>query len=264
MLTAYSSSEVSMKTQIKFVAVLVIVLLAGATVLAEETSQAAINSMTVSELEAKGDSLQRQKDYSEAAIYFRAAIAKDRGNPVLQNKLGIALLQQSKLPSAQSAFATAVKLNKQYPEALNNLAVVYYALGNYGQAVKYYKKALALDESSASFHSNLGTAWFAQKRYDKAMAEYQRALELDPDVLMRSLQGGLAARVASPEDRAYYDFILAKLYAKMGDVERSYKCLVRAKEEGYKDMDKVYTEAEFASIRTDQRVMQLVPPTVNR
>ena len=248
-----------MKHLVNIGMILMVFVLSAAVVFAQDAS-----TMTVKELETKADTLQRQKAYSEAATYYRAAIKKDARNAVLHNKLGIAELQQAKYQAAQSAFSKAAKYNKQYPEALNNLAVVYYAQARYSQAIKYYKKALALNETSASFHSNLGTAWFAEKKYENAMAEYARALELDPDVLMRTLQGGVAARVASPEDRAYYDFILAKLYAKMGDADRAYQCLARAKEEGFKGLDSIYTVAEFASIRNDQRVMQLVPPPVNR
>jgi tetratricopeptide (TPR) repeat protein len=252
-----------MNTILKCIAIVAVVALSITMAFAEVPQAAPSTSgMTVAELEAKADALVKQKQYLEATTYYKAAIAKDRKNAVLFNKRGIANLQQADYRAAQSDFERAVKLRKNYPEALNNLGVVYYVRKDYGRAVRNYKKALALNEGSASFHSNLGTAWFAQKQLEKAIAEYTRAMELDPDVLMRSLQGGITARVASPADRALYNYIMAKMYAKRGDVDRAVLCLQKAKEEGYDKLDKIYVEDEFASVRGDQRVTQIVPPPV--
>ncbi len=218
------------------------------------------SAMTVAELEAKGDSARLQKDYRTAIDYYRAALKKDRNNAVLYNKTGIAELQLQELRAAQQDFDRAIKRNKNYPEALNNMGVAAYWQKNYGRAVKYYKKALALSETNASFHANLGTAWFAQKQLERAAAEYMRALELDPEVLMRITErGGVSLKVSSPEERAQYMYLLAKLYAKRGDAEHSLECLKRAKEEGYKVGD-VYKDQEFASLWQDPRLAELVPP----
>ena len=43
---------------------------------------------------------------------------------------------------------------------------------------------------------------------------YAKALELDPDIFERNSHGGLQARLPSPQDRAHYDYVLAKLYAR--------------------------------------------------
>ncbi|MBZ5630543.1 MAG: tetratricopeptide repeat protein, partial [Acidobacteriia bacterium] len=113
-------------------------------------------------------------------------------------------------------------------------------------------------EDSASVHSNLGTAWFARRKIDKAMAEYERAFELDPGVLLRSSGSGVAARILSPEDRAYYSYVLAKMYAKRGDVERCLECLRKAKGEDYSRIKDVNRDPEFAIVRTDPRFVELM------
>lgn len=252
-----------MTTRLRFIAIVTAVVLSITMAFAElPQSSSSTAGMTVAELEAKADGLVRQKQYLEAATLYKAAIGKDRKSAILYNKLGIAELQQQDYLSAQADFNKAIKYRKNYAEPLNNVAVIYYIRGDFGRAVRYYKKALALNEGSASFHSNLGTAWFAQKQIDKAVAEYTRALEIDPDVLMRTLQGGVTARVASPADRAFYNYLMAKLYAKRGDVDRAVLCLQKAKEEGYNKLGNLYLEEDFALVRGDQRVMQLVPPPV--
>jgi tetratricopeptide (TPR) repeat protein len=219
-----------------------------------------ISQMTVVQLEARGDILRAQKNYEQAIPYYDAALRKQPKNAVLYNKIGIAELQLGQLKSAEYHFNRAVKFDSKYAQALNNMGVIAYMQKNFGKAVKYYKKALALNEANASIHSNLGTAWFAQNKLDRAIAEYTRALELDPEVLLRSTQGGVSAKISSPEDRAKYSYVLAKLFARHGDIERCLECLRRAKEEGYHNLTDVYKDEEFATIRQDARLAELIPP----
>ncbi|MGA1999694.1 MAG: tetratricopeptide repeat protein [Terriglobales bacterium] len=213
---------------------------------------------TTAQLAEKADVLRARKSYDQALVYYSAALRKDPNNSVLYNKRGIAELQLNNLAAAQKDFQRAVKKNQHYAEAYNNLGVVSYMQRNYKNAIQRYEKALRLREDSASVHSNLGTAWFAQRQIDKAMAEYARALELDPDVLLRSSTGGVAARILSPEDRAYYSYVLAKMYAKRGDVERCLECLRKAKEEGYGRIRDAYKDAEFVIVRADPRFVELM------
>ena len=66
------------------------------------------------------------------------------------------------------------------------------------------------------------------------------------------------AQSGSPQDRAAFSFMIARLYAQAGNVDRSLEYLRKAMEEGYKDIKKVYTDSEFASLRTDKRFEELM------
>ena len=44
---------------------------------------------------------------------------------------------------------------------------------------------------------------------------------------------GISAQLSSPEDRARFEYVLAKLYAKAGMTDRCLKSLRRAMEEGF-------------------------------
>jgi len=216
--------------------------------------------LTVAELETKGDALRQQKAYAEALAHYQAALGKDKTNAVLFNKAGIAELQLGQLANAQKDFERAIKRDRKYAEAYNNLGVVAYMRKDYKKAIKQYQKALRLREDSASFHSNLGATYFAQKKMESAIAEYSRALELDPDILVRSSAGGVAAQIASPEDRARYWYVLAKMYAQRGDCDRCVHCLRKAQDEGYGKLEDVNKDPEFATIRQDPRVIELLTP----
>ena len=68
----------------------------------------------------------------------------------------------------------------------------------------------------------------------------------------------MQAQLPSPEDRAHYNYTVAKLYAKMGLPERSLEYLRRAMEQGYKDLKNVYKDAEFTDLRKDPRFTELM------
>ena len=71
--------------------------------------------------------------------------------------------------------------------------------------------------------------------------------------------------MSKPEDRAHYDYVVAKLYAKMGVADRSLEYLRKAMEEGYKSIDNVYKDEEFAGLRKDPSFTELMaarPPAI--
>jgi tetratricopeptide (TPR) repeat protein len=225
-------------------------------------------------LESRADALRSQKDYVAAAEMYRQALAKSGRNAVAWNKLGMTELQigagsqgaerAHHFNSARLDFERAVKLKSDYAEALNNLGVVFYQQGDYNKAIARYKKALAIRDS-ASFHSNLGSVYFAQKKLPLAMSEYMTALRLDPEVFERSSSTGLIGRVSRPEERAKYAFMLARLYAKVGDVDHAIGQIRTALENGYNELDPLYNDQEFAAVRNDPRFVQLMenkPPAI--
>ena len=166
---------------------------------------------------------------------------------------------------AKKSFDQSIKADRKYADAYNNLGVVYYEEQKYGAAVKQYRRAIAIDGNSASFYNNLGAALFSKKEFDRRCSLISTLCRLDPDVFERTSRGGVQAQLPSPDDRAHYDYTVAKLYAKMGFSDRSLEYLRKAMEEGYKDFKNVYKDVEFAELRKDKRFAELVAtktPTV--
>jgi tetratricopeptide (TPR) repeat protein len=130
--------------------------------------------------------------------------------------------------------------------------------GNFKKAIKMYDKAIALSADSASYYNNRGAAFFARRQFEPAMADYAMALKLDPEIFERISRAGVQAMLPSPEDRARYDYEIAKLYARSGIVDRSLHYLKKALEDGYKEIANVYKDNEFAELRKDPRFAELM------
>jgi tetratricopeptide (TPR) repeat protein len=214
---------------------------------------------TPAALEKQADELRADKLYLDALDYYHAALNKAGVHPArLLNKIGITELMMQRFRDARRSFEQAIRDDHEYADAYNNLGVIYYEGKRYSAAVKQYEKAIAKDDSSASFYSNLGAAYFSKRNFDRAVAAYQHALELDPAVFERTSRSGVQAQLPSPEDRARYDYTVAKLYAKMGLSDQSLEFLRKAMEDGYKDLKNVYKDEEFAQLRKSPRFVELM------
>ncbi len=223
------------------------------------------HSASAEELERRGDELRAEKAYLDAVDYLRAALAKTPNVARLYNKIGIAELQTQRYKESRKDFEHAIRLESAFADAYNNLGVVYYKETKYGKAIKQYQRAVKLKPDIASYYSNLGAAYYLLKDWDKATIAYGQALQLDPDIFERTSHTGVTAQLPSPEERARFDYVVAKLYAKQGDRDRSLQYLRRCMEEGYKGIGDVYKDPEFAGLRSDARFTQLMaarPPAI--
>jgi tetratricopeptide (TPR) repeat protein len=223
--------------------------------------QVSLTDSSPEALDARGDVLRQEKNYLDAIDYYEAALKK-KSDAVIYNKIGMTYLSMGNLDKAQSSIEKSIKMDKKYAEAINNLGVTFYLKKKYRQAEKNYKKALAIRDA-ASFHSNLGTVYVEQKQYEKGMTEYAKAYQMDPDVFERSSRTGVSARMQSPEDRARFFYLLAKIYAGSGDLDKSLLYLKKSLEDGFPEIDKVYKDSEFASLRKDQRFTELMSQRPN-
>lgn len=212
---------------------------------------------TAEELEVRGDELRTEKSYFDALDFYRAAIAKNPNSAKLYNKAGMAELQAEHLHESIRYFEKAIKLDSKIAAIHNNLGAAHYEQKKYGGAIKEYKKAIQL-EADAAFYGNLGAAYFSEKKWEDANQAYAKAVELDPDIFEHISRNGIAAQMSSPDDRAHFQYVLAKLYAKSGNTDRALLCLRRAMENGYKQIDAVYKDQEFATLRKDPRFTDLM------
>lgn len=211
---------------------------------------------SVETLSRQADALRGQQDYAAARDLYSRALKLSPKDSSLWNKRGISELRLREYTTALHDFSEALKFDRKNAEAANNLGVIHYIRKDYRRAITSYKKAIAIQDS-ASFHSNLGAAYFENDEISKGIDEYIRALQLDPEVLERTSADGVSAHVGRPADRAHYSFLMARLYAKLGDFEHTIRSLRVAKENGSTEVGAIYTDADFTAIRQDPRFQEI-------
>jgi tetratricopeptide (TPR) repeat protein len=214
-------------------------------------------SASAAELEHQGDVLRAQKRFLDSIDFYDAAIAK-QPSAILWNKEGMSYLLMQHPEKASKCFDQAIRADKQAPEGYNNRGYIEQMKKKYDKAIRYYSKAAKIRPGDAVFQYNIGSAYFGMHEFQKAAAAYKAAFALDPDIFTRVSRTGVMAQATSPEDRAAFSFMVAKMYAKVGDVDRSLEYLRKAMENGYKKINEVYTDQEFASLRTDKRFEELM------
>ena len=232
----------------------------GLALAAPQQNTTAAQTMSAVDSEKACDAYRAQKDYEQAVKCFQEAIRKEPKNARLHNKLGLAELAAGDYDAARTAFTRATRCDRNYPEAWNDLGVVSFVEKNYAAAIRYFNQAIKLNETRANFHVNLGVTYFTMAQTDQAMVQYTRALELDPEALSRSSNAGMSAQLATREERAKLDFMMAKIYANMGNLESCLLSLSKAKEDGYASMMDVYKDECFSEVRKDPRLAEIVPP----
>jgi tetratricopeptide (TPR) repeat protein len=209
------------------------------------------------QLEQQGDALRAQKRYLDSIDFYNAAQGK-QPSAILWNKEGMSYLLLQRFPEATKCFDRAIKADKKAPEGYNNRGYMEQNARKFNKAIKYYRKALALRPGDAVFHYNIASSYFGKHDYKRAAQEYRSAYQLDPDIFERVSKIGVIVQSISPEDRAAFSFMVAKVYAQAGDFDHSLEYLRKAMEEGYKHIKNAYTDSEFASLREDKRFAELM------
>ena len=85
-------------------------------------------------------------------------------------------------------------------------------------------------------------AWIGLGKVDREVTEYGRALEFDDDILANNAQVGVWAQIRIPEQQARFAFLIAKAYAKRGNVDGALDYLQRAKDLHYSELADMYKD----------------------
>ncbi len=211
--------------------------------------------------EQVADLFMARKEYREAALSYKRLADQNPRNPVYLNKLGIALHQQAALGAALKCYERASKVDPSYADAQNNIGTIWYQRKKYSRAIRAYQKAIKIRSDMAVLHSNLAYAYFGDKKYEQAISSFRQALALDPQLFEHnSSRSGSVLQDRSVGDRGRFYFLLAKSFAEAGNLERCLIYLRKAKDEGYKDLSAVRSDASFAAVLQDPAIQEVLAP----
>lgn len=198
-----------------------------------------------------------RKDYYAALIKYLEASRLNPNSEFIYNKLGISYSQLKYYPDAIASFLRSIGLNPKYPYAYNNLGTVYFANDDKKNAERNFKKAISVKPNVASFHINLGTLYFERKNVEKGLEEYRKGLAIDPSILRRSEGISLAAAGGRTNPGARH-YMMARIFASMGDVEQALESLKLALAAGFTDFPAIKLEKDFDPIRQDERFLKFM------
>jgi tetratricopeptide (TPR) repeat protein len=187
--------------------------------------------------------------YEAAATAYRQVLELQPRDAVLHNRLGICYQKLGDRVMARRSYDRALELNPDYAEVWNNIGTLEQSAERIEEAVKAYKKAIRIRPDLATPWKNLGNAYLALKKPKEAFEAYQEAFRLDPTVI--EAQG--AAVPAVGIDAAMQRFYIAKLLAANGHVDAALEFLVRAREAGFDDLDRVRQDPDFQAVVGDAR-----------
>src|SRR5688500_18728352 len=131
-------------------------------------------------------------DFAGAEAACRAVVAMQPTNADATYLLGLALLQQNRVPEAAQWLSKAAPMLPKAAEVHANLGHALRLLGRHDEAAASLERAIALRANYPLAINNLGTVRRAQGRPAEAVACYQRALALQPNLLPAHLNLGNA------------------------------------------------------------------------
>jgi len=201
---------------------------------------------------AEGDVAFARRDYYAALIKYLEASRLNPNSEYIYNKMGITYSRLRDYPRAMEAFTRSIGLNSKYAFSYNNLGSVYFAQNNKKKAESYFRRAIGLKNDEASFHVNLGTLYFESKRGAKGLEEWRKALALDPDILKKT-EGLSVSAASSQKNASETNYLMARLFASMGNAELAVQKLQVALTNGFTDLEALNKEHDFDPIRKDEK-----------
>lgn len=198
----------------------------------------------------EGDQLLREgKDHLAMLKYLEAS----RANPyheAIFNKLGIAYSRLQMFPQAENAVNRSIGLNRSYPYAHNTRGIVELSKSNYRGAIRFFSRAIELKPTVANFYLNLGYSLVQDGKFEEGLTAYQKGLDLQPEVLDQAAFIEISHAVNAEKDlRPRRLFDMARLFARLGQLERCIEYLGRAISAGFTDIESIYREEDFRQVR---------------
>jgi hypothetical protein len=100
--------------------------------------------MTVAELIAQGTNLAHQGSYDEARIALEKAVAKEPGNVVALNNLGLVMRRLGRVEEATRAYTSAIQSDPGYALSYKNYGILLELNGEVRRAVDAYRRYCSL------------------------------------------------------------------------------------------------------------------------
>jgi len=208
--------------------------------------------------------------FAEAEQYYRHASTLNPADARVHLVRGALLTRLGRSEEAIQAARRSVELDPLSASSHNALGVIYAYSGRPREAIEPMTAALALSPSALAVTSNLAYVYSIAGRHADAIrnAERVRALQRDDQLTLATLgyvygragrraeaEKALAALRAKPDAAPY---LIAGVYAGLGDRERAFQMLDRAVDQRDDLAPDLVVDPVFADLRGDPRFPELL------
>jgi TolB-like protein/DNA-binding winged helix-turn-helix (wHTH) protein/Flp pilus assembly protein TadD len=212
-------------------------------------------------------------DWRAAEAEYRRANDLEPNGEGAHDVYALYLSDMGRSQEALAEMKKAIELDPLSILALWNLGSLYWDMGQPEQALAQYRKILELEPDSPDGHQGLGMTYALEKRYDSAIEELQTAVKLSPQDVWMKAWLGYAYAVAGKQKaarevltdlerlskRKYVSgYLIATVYAGLGDRESAFRWLEIAFEQRDCQMPALKTDPLMASLRSDPRFGKMV------
>jgi tetratricopeptide (TPR) repeat protein len=143
-----------------------------------------------------------RRDYECARLELLQLATQVPGSAEAQQRLGMVLQLEGRLPEAEACFRAALQRDRDYVEALIGLGQVEALRGDVASALKHFETAIEIDPRRPGAHFSLASLLESMGRTDDALAAYFRALEFEPNNAEASLRIAAIQLTRSQPDQA--------------------------------------------------------------
>jgi Flp pilus assembly protein TadD len=212
----------------------------------------------------RADIFMVRKSFDDAVIEYKKAVAIDRYDAAVINRMGIAYHNLQKHRDAEQQYREVLRLRPNHVDAMNNLAVLDYIRGDFEGALRRQKTALKLKPDSVTILRNMGASLFALERWEEAVAVYQHALALRPDLFDPQPSGAGTQIQMHQQQGAMINFYLGKIFALRGETDTAFSYLMKAVDYGFNDAKMLREEVAFKTLLADERFERLLKTIAER
>jgi tetratricopeptide (TPR) repeat protein len=156
---------------------------------------------------------------------------------------------------------------------LSNLAYAYDLAGKYDEALTAFQKAIQMNPRFPGAHLGIARVYFHLGRFEDAIAELNTSMSLSEGNLGAIAALGHVYAVAGKRDEARKvvadleeraktkyvpPYLIAVVYAGLGDRDQTFAWLERAYEERYPGLTQLGNDPVFDRVRPDPRFVKLM------
>jgi predicted O-linked N-acetylglucosamine transferase (SPINDLY family) len=152
----------------------------------------------------------QDKDFAQAADYFKKATEADPANANYFSNLGTALNDLGRPELSIEFFEKAILINPNSPDACYNLGNVLQKLGQYEKSIEYYKKTIAFNPAWLEAYLNCGNSYDMLGDFNSALSFYNSIIQINPYFTAAYVNRGNVLLKLNQKEQALESFEIVK------------------------------------------------------